>query len=161
VEFKLAVELNGDLEFDDREFGNRGRGAAAKTWAFRGIRGRSSSDAFVLFDVRYYPTAHSFPSYLERASGQSITLGATAERAVTCPALEAEVTIGGERSKVERAPVETSRLLTVTLIVCVGGTRECGGIGKSLDMISMRMPHLDRVTYSRCKLNSGRQSSNG
>lgn len=82
---------------------------------------------------------------LESTFGDHVTLGLSIERAGTRPALEVKTSIVGERSKVEGAPIETRRLLGVTLVVGVGRARELGCIGKT----------------SRCKLNSGCQSGNG
>lgn len=115
VELKIAVKLNTDLKFIDRERGNIGRGTASKAGAARDIRMGFAGDACVL----------------ECSFTQAITLGAAAESAGTGETTEIKAAILRERSKIETAPVKTRGLLSIALVVCVGRARKGRGISPS------------------------------
>jgi hypothetical protein len=103
VELQVAIKLDRDLEFGDREssdrrcrFGRAGR-ATAEAGAGRDIRLGTTSDAFVLLHVsNFSPKASPHTTYLERTASQEITLLAAAERAGTGVAREFEASIGAE-----------------------------------------------------------------
>jgi hypothetical protein len=69
-------------------------------------------------------------------SGENITLETATERAGTGEALKFKVTICGERTQAETAPVKPAGLLTITLVVCIGRAREGRGISPTLYMLA-------------------------